>query len=428
MRYRYLVSMAVSAALLAGMASLVSAQSSAPLPSVRIAVWSGPEAENLRKVAAAYTEATGNPTEIEEIAREGYLDKLTVGIVGGGSDYDVVYASSDWVPAFIAANGLVPFDQYIAADAADFLKLEDLQPGVSNLTFDGKIYGYPSEGDTAWLFYRTDLLAAAGIAPPTTMDELLAAAQKLNDPPNRYGMVIGSRTDEAWWDFMHYFWAFGGQLFDPETYEVTVNNEAGVQALTFYSDLLRTHGVVSPDVTTYGYNEILTALQQDKAAMGVEWMAATQDLQNCEKSPKVCDKLAYELVPPSVAGQYGFGASSWGWVIPAGATQKEAGYKFVEWLVGGPGARLWALNGGIPSNTAALTDPEVVAKVPQFELLAQAMPYRHISPLLTTSTQIVQAMQDASSAAVAGAKTPQQAMDDAAAGIEAALVEGGYKQ
>ena len=241
-------------------------------------------------------------------------------------------------------------------------------------------------------------------------------------------MVIGSKTDEAWWDFMHYFWAFGGQLFDPTTYEVTVNNEAGVKALTFYSDLLRKYNVVSPDVTTYGYNEILTALAQDKAAMGVEWMAATQDLQNCDKSPKVCDKLQYEFVPPSVEGQYGFGGSSWGWLIPAAAAQKEAGYKFIEWLVGGPGATLWGLNGGIPSNTAALSDPALVAKVPQFQLLAEAMPYRHITPLLTTSDQVVLAMQEASSSAVTGAKTPQQAMDDAAAAIDAALKEGGYKQ
>ncbi len=161
--------------------------------------------------------------------------------------------------------------------------------------------------------------------------------------------------------------------------------------------------------------------------MGVEWMAATQQLTDCEQSPLVCDKLAYELVPPSVADQYGFGGSSWGWVIPSAATQKEAGYKFIEWLVGGPGAKMWALNGGIPSNTAALSDPEVVAAVPQFKLLAEAMPYRHITPLLTTSDQIVLGMQEAAAAAVAGAKTPQQAMDDAAAAIEAALVEGGYK-
>ena len=425
MRSHILVSLAVAGALIAALAPATSAQE--PLPQIRVAVWSGPEADNLRKVVAEYTAATGNPVEIDEIARDGYDAALRTSIVGGGSDWDVVYTSADWLPAFIAAEGLAPIDGYIQSMPADFLDLADLEPGISNLTFDGQIYGFPSEGDTAWLFYRTDLLEAAGIEPPQTMDEMLAAAQALNTPPNRYGMVIGSKTDEAWWDFMHYFWAFGGQLYDSETMEVTVNDEAGVAALTFYSDLLQAQGVVSPDVTTYGFNEILTVLANDKAAMGVEWMAATQSLTDCEQSPLVCDKLAYEFVPPAVAGEYGFGGSSWGWVIPSTAAQKEAGYKFIEWLVAGPGAKLWALNGGIPSNRAALADPEVVAQIPQFELLAEAMPYRHITPLLTTSDQIVKAMQEAAAAAVAGAKTPQQALDDAAAAIESALVEGGYK-
>ncbi len=426
MRSRTLVTLAVSAGLAIGTVAGAAAQDE-PLPPIRVAVWSGPEADNLRKVADAYTAETGNPVEIDEVARDGYDAALRTAIVGGGADWDVVYASADWLPAFVAAGGLAPIDEYIASMPADFLNTEDLEPGISNLTFDGQVYGFPSEGDTAWLFYRTDLLAEAGLEPPQTMDEMLAAAQALNQPPDRYGMVIGSRTDEAWWDFMHYFWAFGGQLFDPETYEVTVNDEKGVAALTFYSDLLLKHGVVSPDVTTYGFNEILTTLAQDKAAMGVEWMAATQALTDCEQSPLVCDKLAYQLIPPSVAGEYGFGGSSWGWVIPATAGEKEAGYKFIEWLVGGPGAQLWALNGGIPSNKAALADPEVVAAVPQFELLAEAMPYRHITPLLTTSDQIVLAMQEAAAAAVAGAKTPQEALDEAAETIENALVEGGYK-
>ena len=95
---------------------------------------------------------------------------------------------------------------------------------------------------------------------------------------------------------------------------------------------------------------------------------------------------------------------------------------------GGDGAKEWALNGGIPSNTAALSDAAVVAKVPQFKLLSEAMPYRHITPITTVSDQFVTAMVDAASAAIAGSKTPKEALDAAAKVIEAALKDGGYKQ
>jgi len=401
--------------------------SAGALPTARVAIWSGPEAENLRKAAAAYTTQTGNKIEIEEIARDGYADKLKLDIVGKAADYDAVYASADWAPSFIAADGLMPLDDFIANNAASFLNTANLKPGIDNLTFDGKVYGFPSEGDTAWLFYRKDLLEAAGIAVPTTMDELLAAAKALTTK-ERYGLVIGAVKEEIWWDFMHYFFAYGAELYNPSTYEVTANSDKAVAALTFYTDLLRKHKVVSPDVTTYGYSGIQTALTEDKAAMGVEWMAATGDLTDCTKSPKICDKIAYAFVPAAVKGQWGFGGSSWGWMIPSTAKNAEAGYKFIEWLVGGDGAKEWALNGGIPSNTAALSDAAVVAKVPQFKLLSEAMPYRHITPITTVSDQFVTAMVDAASAAIAGSKTPKEALDAAAKVIEAALKDGGYKQ
>lgn len=401
--------------------------SAGALPTARVAIWSGPEAENLRKAAAVYTAQTGNAIEIEEIARDGYADKLKLDIVGKAADYDAVYASADWAPSFIAADGLMPIDSFIANNAASFLNTANLKPGIDNLTFDGKVYGFPSEGDTAWLFYRKDLLEAAGIPVPTTTDELLAAAKTLTTK-DRYGLVIGAVKEEIWWDFMHYFYAFGAELYNPSTYEVTANSDKAVAALTFYTDLLRKNKVVSPDVTTYGYSGIQTALTEDKAAMGVEWMAATGDLTDCTKSPKICDKIGYAFVPAAVKGQWGFGGSSWGWMIPSTAKNAEAGYKFIEWLVGGDGAKEWALNGGIPSNTAALSDAAVVAKVPQFKLLSEAMPYRHITPITTVSDQFVTAMVDAASAAIAGSKTPKAALDAAAAVIEAALKDGGYKQ
>ena len=82
MRGRTLVSLTASIALVGAMTPTVLAQDA--LPEVRVAVWSGPEADNLRQVAEAYTSETGNPVTIEEIARDGYEDALRTSVVGGG--------------------------------------------------------------------------------------------------------------------------------------------------------------------------------------------------------------------------------------------------------------------------------------------------------------------------------------------------------
>ncbi len=410
-----------------------------------ISCWSGPEYENLLKCAEAYTEKTGNEVIIEEIAREALREKTTTVLLAGAGDYDVSYVDVDWVPEFVQADTLASFNPFIedAAVADPDLDLEAKEPGVSALTIEGQIYGYPSEGDTAWLFYRKDLLEEEGIEVPQTWDEFLEAAIKLtkdldgDGKIDRYGAVSGARRDEAMWDFTHYFHGFGGQIIDEETWEVTVNNEKGLAALTLYADLLNKYQVVTPDVVTYGYNEILTSLQQDRAAMGVEWMAATQDLTSCDISPQVCDEegnplLGYTLIPGYLDEEgnvvRGQGGSQWGWVVPKGSQNQEAAYKFIEWLTSDEGAKMWALNGGIPSNTNALSDPEVVEQIPQFELLAEAMPYRHLFPKTVVTYDIKEAFAEAANAAVTGAKTPKEALDDAAAIMDEALIKAGYKE
>jgi multiple sugar transport system substrate-binding protein len=245
--------------------------------------------------------------------------------------------------------------------------------------------------------------------------------------------VIGVKQDEALWDFMYYIYGMGGDLLDAN-YNPIINDEKGVAALTFYSDLLQKHKVVSPDVTTYGYNEILTSLQEGKAAMGIQWMAATQTLTDCSQSPKVCKDgqplLGYAL-PPGIKKDDGTierhtGGSQWGWAIPMGSKNQEGAYKFIEWLTGKEGAKLWALNGGIPGNIEALKDPEVVAQIPQFAMLAEVMPYRSIFPALTVSPEMLPVVNEGIVAAVSGLKDPQTAANDIASKLVDILKSGGY--
>lgn len=406
------------------------------LPDIVVACWSGPEHDNLVKVAAEYEKATGNKVIVEEIAREAYFDKLTTTFVGGGSDYDAAYIMSDWPPAWVKAEALYPFNEFIDDPnvAMPGLDLNVYGAATSYFTFDGKVYAYPSEGDTAWLWYRSDLLEAKGIKPPETWDEYLEAAKALT-ADGVYGTVIGAKPDEALWDFMYYLFGMGGGILDASN-KVIINNEAGVKALTFYSELLTVHKVVPPDVVTYGYNEVLTSLQEGKVAMGMQWMAATQTLTDCSQSPKVCidgKPLLQYTIPPGMKQADGSikrvtGGSQWGWGIPAGAKNPAAAYKFIEWLTGKEGATFWALNGGIPGNTAALSDSAVTEKIPQFKLLAEVMPYRQIVPPTTVTSDMVTTINEAVVAAVTGTKTPQQALDDAAAKIKEMLEKAGYPQ
>ena len=86
------------------------------------------------------------------------------------------------------------------------------------------------------------------------------------------------------------------------------------------------------------------------------------------------------------------------------------------------------MNGGIPGNIKALNDPDVVAQIPQFAMLAEVMPYRSIFPTLTVSPEMLPYVNEGIVAAVTGTKDPQTAMDELAAKLVEILKSGGYLQ
>ena len=77
----------------------------------------------------------------------------------------------DWV----RQKQVVALDDLLGGVRGDFV-----QTLLRSQTIDGALYGIPQAIDTQVLFYRPSLLAAAGVRPPTTVDELIDATARLN--------------------------------------------------------------------------------------------------------------------------------------------------------------------------------------------------------------------------------------------------------
>ncbi|MDQ4099392.1 MAG: extracellular solute-binding protein [Chloroflexota bacterium] len=68
----------------------------------------------------------------------------------------------------------------------------DFNPtSLSGLTIDGKIYAVKMVDDTGLLYYRKSLLEQAGLQPPKTFDEVIAAATALNSGRTK-GLFVGN--------------------------------------------------------------------------------------------------------------------------------------------------------------------------------------------------------------------------------------------
>ena len=134
------------------------------------------------RYAKGYTKANVKVSWVPGTDNE-YLNKVNAALLGSGAPdvFELPGLTLDQVKAGL----LAPLDDIIASAKSDF------NPNALNpLTINGKIYGIKMINDMGLLYYRKSLLQKADVQPPTTMDELINAAQKLTTSSMK-GLYIG---------------------------------------------------------------------------------------------------------------------------------------------------------------------------------------------------------------------------------------------
>ena len=173
-------------------------------------------------------------------------------------------ASSKTMPDVLMLDN--PDIQQIAATGAlaplsDFgLNADGFAKGpVAAATYQDKLYALQPGANTIAIFYNKDILTAAGVQPPTTWDELKAAAKKLTKGP-QYGFAFNATADyEGAWQFLPPMWTNGGDETALKTPEV-----AG--ALQLWKDLID-DGSASKSVINWSQGDVNDQFIAKKAAM-----------------------------------------------------------------------------------------------------------------------------------------------------------------
>jgi multiple sugar transport system substrate-binding protein len=144
-----------------------------------------------QKNIEVFTEKTGIEVELVVVDETAQFTLILVNAAAGTLP-DVVHhpaaLTSRWVKEGILNPGA-------SAEVLAELGEETFYPAaLEEVKVDGKYAAVPIDGGGSVLHYRTDWFEEAGLAPPRTYDEMLAAAKALHGPGNqRYG--IGLSTD-----------------------------------------------------------------------------------------------------------------------------------------------------------------------------------------------------------------------------------------
>lgn len=131
-----------------------------------------------QEIVDGFTEETGIEVELVGIAEDQYSQLLTSAAASGELP-DVVGALSLAGVRELTVNELA--NPEVAAAVVEGLGEDTFSPQALALTREGEEQlSVPSDGWVQLLVYRTDLFEAAGLAPPETYEDIVAAAEQLD--------------------------------------------------------------------------------------------------------------------------------------------------------------------------------------------------------------------------------------------------------
>jgi multiple sugar transport system substrate-binding protein len=207
-----------------------------------------------QEIVDAFSEESGVTVELTPVAEDQFAQILTSNAAAGDLP-DVIGGIPLGQVRTLSANELIDTDA--TAEVLEALDPATFSESALALTADGDTQlAIPSESWIQLLVYRRDLFEAAGLAAPTTYDDILAAAEAL-DSPDLAGFVGANVAGDAFTAQTMEEIGLGNdcELVDEEG-EVTFDSDQCVEALDFYGQLMQNYtvsGAQDVDTTRASY-------------------------------------------------------------------------------------------------------------------------------------------------------------------------------
>jgi len=329
-----------------------------------------------------------------------------------------------WTPEFAAAGWVLPLDRYGP------VKSEFFPATIAANTWAGKLYALPWFADVGLLYRRTDLVARE----PRTLEEMVGDARSAMSRRGgpRYGIVSqGARYEGLITGFVEYLGAFGGRIIDDRG-EVVVNRPEAVRALEFMRDELYRSHVAPLDVLTWHEEEARFAFQNGNAVFMRNWPYPVAAMSDTAQS-KVAGKFAVSPMPASGTAPAGHSTAALGGAqlaINAYTEFPDAAYKLIAYLTA-PEQMLERAQavGQYPTRPALYDDARLkgALSIP-LENARRAIESATPRPVTPIYTELSEILQIELHRALVRQAEPREALDAAAAKINALIERTGMRK
>jgi len=220
--------------------------------------------------------------------------------------------------SMVKAGQAAPIDDIFTPETKADFQPRNIEQAMS---YNGTMYGVKMVDDTGLLYYRKSLLEGAGIQPPKTMDEVIAAAKALSSGRVK-GIFVGNDGGVAALRDIS-VWSAGSEFIANN--EIAFNNERTVAAWTKVRELNQSGALLTGAPTDWWDPSAFT---QNLVAM--QWTGLWA-------MPAIKEALGddFGVVPWPALDASGTPATFWGgWTqfVNGKSPNLDAAKQFVKWL------------------------------------------------------------------------------------------------
>ena len=408
---------------------------------IRLLVVTDPVFKAMQEMLPDLQTESGGKIELTVLPFDQLHQQVLLNAQAGESRYDIIGID---LPQFGEYQPfLTDLSPYIEAENYD---ISDFHAAAwEGMIHGGKVLGIPIQPQPEIFGYRTDLFEAAGLQPPRTIDEVLAAAEKLHRPDEGVAGVCwnAARGTPLGQTFLQVLGAFGqapialdekGDDYDignikPENMKPMFDTPVALDVANYLMILLN---YSPPGILNMAWDERTRVFTQGGCAMTYIWSGSAAEYEAHPDAP-VHGKVAYEPHPAGNGAPNRSTLGGWSIGIAAALPQerKDLAWKVIKWLTTKDMMTEYTKHGDcISPRHSVSADPDVIARCPVIKAVDQFASKGEIQswqrPPVPELQQLVDILGAEMHEMLSGKKTPEEAIADSQRLTDRVMRKAGY--
>jgi multiple sugar transport system substrate-binding protein len=286
---------------------------------IRVMLANHPYGNLLKEKIPEFEQKTGIKVKVEQLQEAQLTQQLTTEFATGSSTVDVFMTRPLQEGLLFMKNGW-----YAPLTSYDF---SDYPASTVDIGKKGDVsYIVPLVTEWEVLYYRKDLLKAAGLSVPTNFDELEAAAKALNKD-GVAGIASRGKGNAGVTQMSSYVYNFGGRYL--EDGHAVFDSPEAIEAIRYYGRLVGSYG--PQGITSMSWENIMPVFQAGKVAMWTDASVFYGQVVDPTKTVIPKADVGVAAFPAGPKRSNPFIVVSWGMAIASKTKNMDAAQQFVAW-------------------------------------------------------------------------------------------------